>query len=41
MLQNEMACVHHFERENETTVGGHDIFFEKIWDRGGGREDFV
>lgn len=36
-----MTCVHHFEGENETTVEGHDIFFEKIWDRDGGREGFV
>lgn len=41
MLQNEMACVHHFEGENETTVEGCDIFFEKFWDRDGTREDFV
>lgn len=37
-----MACVHHFEGENETTAEGHDTFFEKIWGRDGAREvDFV
>lgn len=40
MLQNEMVCVHHFEREKDCD-SDHDIFFDKIWDRDGAREGFV
>lgn len=36
-----MACVRHFEGENETTLEGRDIFFENVCDRDGAREGFV